>query len=32
MVPEALYDGERADFKYLPDLKKISEFHSFCPF
>jgi hypothetical protein len=26
------YDGERADFKYLPELKKISEFHNLCPF
>jgi len=32
MVPEAVYDGETADFKYLPDLKNSSEFHSLRPF
>jgi len=32
MVPETVYDGETANFKYLPDIKNSSEFHSLRPF
>jgi len=32
MVSEAVYDGETADFKYLPGLKKSIEFPILCPF